>query len=444
MTDVYLVDTNEGIESAIDKMFTNLEKTGPILKSSNEVYLKINGIDAKKHTHTSPAVLQAVIQYLKRIGAKVYVMENSTQGNMTRIVFGATPYKKICKATGATPIYLDEEKSEIFTFGGKPSINEVDNGYILKEFRLPKTIVQIINNRDSVTYINLPKLKTHSMAVVTLGIKNQWGFPHHDDRNKDHNYNLHSKFIDVYELIKPDMTIIDGINGTIHGHYPPTALEDKLVIPFNVLIGGRDTLAVDVVGARLFGLELKEIPHLRIAYERGLGEGDLNKINIYGKDITQYSQRYEWDLIDNFPKDVKIVKGKELLCREGCKNNPLSLLQILSLDYQDKFKGGFFIIMGKGFDDNIVEQLKIEGYTRGLVAGFCAIDELGKKIRNAFGKKNVYLSHNCNNLAETITALSKLSGVPIMDLTPISALKTLKLLISAKLHGSKALIPKIL
>ena len=444
MNEVYLVDTDEGIKSAVDKMFANLEETGPILKNSKEVYIKINGIDAKKHTHTSPAVLQAVIQYLKRLGAKVYVMENSTQGNMTRIVFGATPYKKICKATGAKPIYLDEEKTEIFTFGGKPSVNEVDNGYLLKEFRLPKTIVKIINNRESVTYINVPKLKTHSMAVVTLGIKNQWGFPHHDDRNKDHNYNLHSKFVDVYEIIKPDITIIDGINGTIHGHYPPTALEDKLVIPFNVLIGGRDTLAVDVVGARIFGLELDEVPHLRIAYERGLGEGDLERINIIGKNINQYNQRYEWDLIDQFPSDVKIVKGKELLCQEGCKNNPLTTLQVLFLDYQDKFKGGFFIVMGKGFDNDIVEQLKKEGFTHGLIAGYCAIDEVGNKIRNAFGKKEVYFSHNCNNLAETITALTKLSGVPIMDLTPISALKTLKLLISAKLHRSNALIPKIL
>lgn len=443
MADVYLVETDKEIQSAINKMFHNLEKSGPILKSSKEVYIKINGIDAKKHTHTSPEVLRAVIQYLKSLGASVYVMENSTQGNITRIVFGATPYKKICKETGARPVYLDEEKSEPFKFRGKPSIEEAADGYILKDFRLPKTVVKIINNRDSITYINLPKLKTHSMAVVTLGIKNQWGFPHHDDRNKDHNYNLHSKFVDVYELIKPDITIIDGIEGTIHGHYPPTTLEDQLVVPFNVLIGGRDTLAVDVVGARLFGLNLQDIPHLRIAYERGLGEGDLEKIHIHGKDITEYNQKYEWDLVNNFPSDVKIVKGKELLCQEGCKNNPLILLQVFSLDYKEKFKGGFFIIMGKGFDEDIVEQLTTEGYTRGLVAGFCAINEVGDKIRNAFGKRNIYFSHNCNNLAETITALSKLSKVPVMDLTPISAIKTLKLLIIAKLHGSNALIPKI-
>ena len=91
-----------------------------------------------------------------------------------------------------------------------------------------------------------------------------------------------------------------------------------------------------------------------------------------------------------------------------------------------------------------VKELREEGYTRGLVAGFCAIEEVGNKIRQAFGKKNIYFSHNCNNLAETIYALSKLSKVPILNLVPLSAFKTLMLIISAKLHGSKALIPKII
>lgn len=37
---------------------------------------------------------------------------------------------------------------------------------------------------------------------------------------------------------------------------------------------------VDVVGARVFGLTKDEVPHLKIAYERGLGEDDLSKIKV--------------------------------------------------------------------------------------------------------------------------------------------------------------------
>ncbi len=441
MTEVFIVDTKQGLESAVNEMFNNLEKIEPILKSSKEVYIKVNGIDYQKHSYTSPEVLKAVIEYLNNIGADVYVMENSTQANMTRIVFAINGFKDVCEETGAKIIFLDEEDTKTYEFKGKPSVAEKSKGYILKTFRLPKTITKIMENRDSITYINLPKLKTHSMAGVTLGIKNQWGFPQHADRGKDHNYNLHSKLVDMYELIRPDITIIDGLEGTIHGHYPPTVWEDKLVIPFNILIGGRDTLAVDVVGARIFGLTLEDVPHLKIAFKRGLGEGDLSKIKVTGKNLEEYKEKYDTNILQEFPEDVKIIKGRELLCREGCENNPLVTLQVFAYDHKEKFKGGWFIVMGKGHDENIVEQLKKEGYTKGLVAGYCAIEEVGDKLVKEFGKRRVFFSGDCNNLAETVKAILKLSKLSVFDIAPISNEELMALIDAANEHGSTALVP---
>jgi uncharacterized protein (DUF362 family) len=360
---------------------------------------------------------------------------------MTRIVFAINGFKELCEKSGAEIVYLDEEDTESFEFKGKPSAEDNSKGYNLKSFRLPKTIVKIIKNRDSITYINLPKLKTHSMAGVTLGIKNQWGFPQHADRGVDHNYNLHSKLVDVYEYIKPDITIIDGIEGLIHGHYPPTAWEDRLVKNFDILIGGRDTLAVDVVGARIFGLTLDDVPHLKIANERGLGEGDLNKIRVIGKNLDEYTEKYDWNLLQEFPSNVMIVKGTELLCKEGCQNNPLATLQAFAYDHEEKFKGGWFLIMGKGHDENIVEILKEKGFSKGLVAGYCAINEVGEKLQNEFGKRKVFFSGNCNNLAETVRAILKLSGMTVFDLVPLPVGELMALIDSAKEHGSNALIP---
>ncbi|MHA1884910.1 MAG: DUF362 domain-containing protein, partial [Promethearchaeota archaeon] len=237
MKNVYITDTSESIDKAVKQMFLHLQKSkNPILKSSSKVYLKVNGIDFKKHSYTSPEVLEAVIKHLQSMNAEIFVMENSTQANLTRVVFTITGYKEICEKLGAQIIYLDEEETKTYNFSGKPSVEDDPNGYNLKAFRLPLTIAEIMDNRENITYINIPKLKTHSMAGVTLGIKNQWGFPQHADRGKDHNFNLHSKLVDLYEMIKPDITIIDGIEGTIHGHYPPTVWEDKLVKRFNILI----------------------------------------------------------------------------------------------------------------------------------------------------------------------------------------------------------------
>ena len=147
--------------------------------------------------------------------------------------------------------------------------------------------------------------------------------------------------------------------------------------------------------------------------------------------------------MQEFPIDVKIVRGKELLCREGCLNNPLLFLQKIAFDYKEKFKGGWFLVIGKGHDDNLTDQLKAEGFTKGLVAGYCAINEVGEKLRVEFGKRKVSFSGDCNNLADTATAMLKLSRMNVFDLVPIPVEEATKLLMEAREHGSKALIPAL-
>ena len=88
-----------------------------------------------------------------------------------------------------------------------------------------------------------------------------------------------------------------------------------------------------------------------------------------------------------------------------------------------------------------MEQLKNEGYTKGLVAGYCAINEVGEKLKAEFGKRKVFFSGDCNNLAETVIAILKLSRMNVFDLVPISVEELMSLIDDAKKYGSKALIP---
>ena len=97
--------------------------------------------------------------------------------------------------------------------------------------------------------------------------------------------------------------------------------------------------------------------------------------------------------------------------------------------------------MGKGHDADLIDQLKAEGYTKGLVAGYCAIEEVGQKLRKEFGRRKIFFSGACNNLAETITAQLKLSGMSALDLVPkLSSERIMELIQEAQKHGTKALI----
>jgi hypothetical protein len=193
------------------------------------------------------------------------------------------------------------------------------------------------------------------------------------------------------------------------------------------------------VGARLFGLAAQDVPHLKIALERGYGNGvnAWEDIDVIG-DISDFTQTYPTDLYQRFPEDVKILRGKERLCREGCQNNPLTLLQVLAFDYGGK--GGWTLVMGKGHDPEKIGA--IEG--RVLVAGRCAIAEVGDQLIQRLGKKNVYFSGHCNDLCASINAMCHLMHVSPMLLAPQPFLSSVKLLGLAKLHGTQANVPNFM
>ena len=405
-----------------------------LLKSSKNVYIKPNGIDGKAYCFTRPELVRAVVDYFKEHGAnKIYLFENSTQSNFTRLVFELTGYADICRKTGAIPIYLDEDKGEIFEFKGK-------DDYENNKFEMPNFVIQnLIKDKDKNLYISLPKLKTHSMAGVTLGVKNQWAFPRQSDRGYDHNHSLGNKLVDVLSYVRPDFTIIEGVEGTIYGHYPVTALADKAVLPLKLIIAGKNVVATDMIGAKVFGLGLDDIKHLKLAVEKDLADGvkSYDDIEVDG-DISMYKTKYPTDLYDAYPSDVRRIYGKTMACKEGCVNNPMTLLQILYNDHHGK--GGWTMVMGKGFDKEEIDSIT----GKVLVVGHCAIEEIGDYLVKRLGKKNVFFSGKCNELAKSAAAMFYLMKVSPLEFAPVSPLVSIKCIILAKLHGTKALVPSLI
>ena len=436
------------IEAGVREIF-DFYGGAKLLKSSGDVYIKPNAVDSKPYAHTRPEVLEAVIRYWKGAGARnIYVFENATQANLTRIVFEIVGYAKLCRKLGAQAVYLDEEDTVEARFEGKPPAGKSKDGYDLTTYRISKTVAEkLVARRDENLYIDLPKLKTHSMGVVTLGIKNQWAFPRHEDRGYDHNFNLHSKLVDVLALVRPDFTLIEGVEGSIYGHYNALALADICVRPFGVLIGSPNVVAADMAGARFFGYGVADVPHIRLAVARGLGAGvkkpedielagdfrSLKNIDVMG-DLKKFGGKYPFDLYPDFPSDVTMIRGREMACREGCVNNPLACIQNLAKDFGGK--GGWTFVHGKGLDMHRIDSIR----GRVLVAGHCAIEEAGERLIARLGKGKVYLSGRCNDLRATNEALCHLMKVNPLKLAPMNPLKSLFALARAKMNNSHGLI----
>ena len=431
MQKVAIADVSQQtLAEGIEEIFAAFGGVEAVIPRESTVFIKPNGIHFSPQTHTDPRVLAALLATLRDHGyTRLAVMENCTGGNFTRLVFRITGYAALCRRYGAEAVYLDEGPTVAVTLRGED-----------EPTRIPRRLYDdLVVHRGNNFYLNLPKLKTHSMTTVTLGIKNQQAFPVHADRMTRHTHDtLHRRLAALYDLIRPDFCLIEGLTATIHGHFPTTTLLDECVVPMNLLIGGRDTLAVDVVGARVLGYNVAEVEHLRLAAKWGLGEGDLANIEVLGVPLSRFTEKYPCTLLRRFHPDVRIVEGKERACVEGCKGNSECILEMLTNDYGGK--GGWTLVFGKGVDKGELEGL--EGDV--LVVGPCAVGEVADWLRARYPGRKVYTVNEHNDLMLNTTYQARLMGVTPVTMVPMNPLLSAWTLIQARLHGLTARVPPLL
>ncbi len=129
---------------------------------------------------------------------------------------------------------------------------------------------------DSDVFINVPVLKNHGSAKLTIAMKNMMGVVW--DRRFWHRNDLHQCIADYTTFRNPDLNIIDAYRVMKRNGPRGVSVED--VIRLDSMIIGRDIVAVDAAATLLFGMEPAEIPYITIADEMGIGTMDLSKLNI--------------------------------------------------------------------------------------------------------------------------------------------------------------------
>jgi uncharacterized protein (DUF362 family) len=428
---VTIADTTKGLPAAFDAVFAPYGGVASVIPAGSKVHLKPNAVHFSPGMHTDPAVIDALLGYLGDHGyRRLALMENSSHGLSTRLVFTVNGYAGVARRHGAELIYLDEGPTVPYTLEGEETPIRVPR-------RLYETFIDA-SRRPGNFYLGLPKLKTHSMATMTLGVKNQQAFPIDRDRMHFHNHEtLHVRLARLYRMVRPDFCIVEGVTAIFNGHVPPKALLRESSVQLNVLIGGQDTVAVDTVASKVMGYAIEEVEHLRLAAEWGLGEGQLERIEVIG-DLSRFQRRYPFALLRRFPSDVRIVEGRERACVEGCKGNTECTLEILSNDY--RVRGGFTIVFGKGFDDADLKDLPGDI----LVVGPCAINDRGADLRRRYPGRRIIEVDAHNDLRGISAGLATLLKIRPVNLVPLNPLRSLGILLQARLHGLNSRTPPVM
>lgn len=167
--------------------------------------------------------------------------------------------------------------------------------------------------------VNLPVLKTHAQAIVSLGIKNLKGLIdvhsrkscHSPHPEKDFNYMIAR----LANKIPPSFTLLDGIYTSERGPFFEGRLRRS-----NILIASSDIFSVDKVGAKVLGYDPSEVPYLVHAANDFGRTTDLSDVEVVGEKIEAVASRHEYTFPytddGNLPKPMERMGIKGLSYRK--------------------------------------------------------------------------------------------------------------------------------
>jgi uncharacterized protein (DUF362 family)/NAD-dependent dihydropyrimidine dehydrogenase PreA subunit len=255
----------ENVRQAVDRAF----ELFPLALSGKRVLIKPNVLRASEASEgivTHPAVLRAVVEKVETMRPAAIVVGD----NPGLFSYGAN--EASFQQTG-----LMAAAKGYYQNIGNDSLQVKFN----PEFMSTVSLSRIVLDADII--ISLPKFKTHGLTVITGAIKNSYGFLPGAQKAKLHQaagspQRFHEVVAEVFRLRVPDFFLMDAVVG-MEGNGP--ASPDLREV--GLILASDNGVALDAVMATMMGCEPALLRFLRQAREMGLGDYDLNQIEVIGE-----------------------------------------------------------------------------------------------------------------------------------------------------------------
>lgn len=226
---------------------------------------------------TNIRVIEATIRYLTGQGVEpknILVGDGPVVGQNISEVCLAAGLPEVIRRYGVQ--LADFSRDNLLT-------KTLENGRVLSELHLPAFW------DDLEMIINLPKLKTHCLTLMSGAIKNLKGLLSEEDKKMCHQLGLFAAMADYFDFIstKVKLNIMDGI-WAMEGIGP--TFGD--LVKTNLILAGPDALEMDIVAAALMGLDPANILFIKailagrpagdpeIVFRKGASRGPLSRFDL--------------------------------------------------------------------------------------------------------------------------------------------------------------------
>ena len=228
---------------------------GDKVRNKSRVLIKPNLLAParpEKAMLTHPMIVRASVEYVLKKGGVPLISDSPAMGSFDRVL----KESGIREALKGLDVECREFKRSVAVDVGPP-FNKIE-------------IAEDVMNADIV--LNLPKLKTHTQMLLTLGVKNffgcivglrkpEWHFRTGVDREM-----FARLLVRIYAAIGQSVTLLDGVL-VMEGQGPG---KGGLARHLGVLMASVDAVALDMTVCRMLGIDPESLLTNRLAAETGL------------------------------------------------------------------------------------------------------------------------------------------------------------------------------
>jgi uncharacterized protein (DUF362 family) len=251
-------------DAMFDRAIESLGGMKAFVQKGQTVVVKPNiGWDTtpEKGGCTNPILVKRIIEHCFKAGAKMVYVFDYTCDDWQRC-YTNSGIEKVVKDAGGKMV---PGNTENYYHDVK-----IPKGKILKNAKEHELILQ------SNVFINVPILKNHGGAQLTITMKNLMGIVW--DRKYWHSNGLHECIADFATYRKPDLNVVDAYR-VMKRNGPRGVSVDDTVLMKSLMLS-TDMVTADAAACKTFGLEPKDIGHIRMAHENGAGNMNLEGLRI--------------------------------------------------------------------------------------------------------------------------------------------------------------------
>lgn len=226
-----------------------------ILARQQRILIKPNLVNASPPPVTLPVeACAALVQYCRTWSrAEIVLAEGTGEKHLsTHEVFAIHGYDQLAREEGIELVDLNQ--AELIALQDR-------RNQVFPTFMMPCIVMESF-------VLSAAVLKAHSLATVTLSMKNMIGVAPpayyqqggHWKKSAFHQQ-MQTSIFELNRFRRPDLAFIDASVGLAEHHLGGPTCDP----PPNKLLAGFDPVAVDAAGAELLGIPWQQVDHIRMA-----------------------------------------------------------------------------------------------------------------------------------------------------------------------------------